>query len=240
MNAVGSDVSRITGIDYEDSTAAASEDERGTQAGGSTADDDNVETQVIGHGPSGFRLIEHDSGRRLGCDLKVGGSYFRYAVEAGSEGFILGLESLDLTGEVLAAGAIIVLPFVQVLGLRFVFVFVLILLGHDGLDWRQWKRFREENWATEKRHLADGASGRGLFDIGTTLLAVALPSESFFGPALFTWFQVERVSLDFLDDVFLLDLSLETTQRAFERLAVLQHNFSQTNSPPSGYGKYPG
>ena len=82
--------------------------------------------------------------------------------------------------------------------------------------------------------------GNGLFDVGTTLLAVPFSCESFFGPALLTRLQVERMSLDFLDDVFLLDLSLKTTQRAFERLAVLQHNFSQTNSPPSGYGKHPG
>jgi len=43
------------------------------------------------------------------------------------------------------------------------------------------------------------------------LLAGALASQSLFYPAFLTGFQVEGVSLDLFDDVFLLDLALETS-----------------------------
>lgn len=66
-----------------------------------------------------------------------------------------------------------------------------------------------------------------LFDIAWALLAIALACEGFFGAALFSRFQVERVTLDFFNDVFLLDLTLETTERAFERFAVLDVDFCQ-------------
>jgi hypothetical protein len=43
------------------------------------------------------------------------------------------------------------------------------------------------------------------------------------------------VSLNFLDDIFLLNFALKSSQSAFERLAILQMDFCQTkNSPPSG------
>jgi hypothetical protein len=50
---------------------------------------------------------------------------------------------------------------------------------------------------------------KALFDIPRALLAVTLSSESFFGAALFAWLQVKRVPFDFLNNVFLLNLSLE-------------------------------
>jgi hypothetical protein len=39
--------------------------------------------------------------------------------------------------------------------------------------------------------------------------------------------QVEGVFLDFLDDVFLLDFSLETAQSVFDRFTILNSNFRQ-------------
>jgi len=66
-----------------------------------------------------------------------------------------------------------------------------------------------------------------LFDILVSLFAVPLAGEGFFGSLLFAGFQVEGVTLDLLDDVLLLDLALETAQRAFERLAILHEYFSQ-------------
>ena len=48
-----------------------------------------------------------------------------------------------------------------------------------------------------------------LLDIARALLAVTLSGESFLGAAFFAWLQVERVPLDFLNDILLLNFSLE-------------------------------
>jgi len=40
------------------------------------------------------------------------------------------------------------------------------------------------------------------------------------------------MSLNFLDDVFLLDFALETTQRIFQRFAFLKSYFSQLSNTP--------
>ena len=48
-----------------------------------------------------------------------------------------------------------------------------------------------------------------LFDLARALLAVALAGESFFRAALFTWLEVKGVPLDFLNDVFLLNLAFK-------------------------------
>ncbi len=66
-----------------------------------------------------------------------------------------------------------------------------------------------------------------LFNFAWALLAVALAGESFFGATLFTRFQVKRMPLDLLNDVFLLYFTFEPSQSAFERLAILQMDFCQ-------------
>ena len=66
-----------------------------------------------------------------------------------------------------------------------------------------------------------------LFDILVSLLTVPLAGEGFFGSLLFAGFQVEGVTLNLLNDVLLLDLALETAQRAFQRLTILHEYFSQ-------------
>jgi hypothetical protein len=73
-----------------------------------------------------------------------------------------------------------------------------------------------------------------LLDVGTTLLAIALTSESFFSTAFLAGLEVKGVTLDLFNNVFLLNLALEPAESAFQRFAVLQHYFCQTNSPPSG------
>src|SRR5687767_8483760 len=65
------------------------------------------------------------------------------------------------------------------------------------------------------------------------LLSVALPGQSLLGPALVTRLQVERVLLDVLDDVFLLNLTLEATEGALDRLAFLNLDFSHASYTPS-------
>src|SRR5258708_290031 len=53
---------------------------------------------------------------------------------------------------------------------------------------------------------------QGLLCVARPLLAVALASQGFFGALLLARFQIERVPLDFLDNVFLLHFALETAQ----------------------------
>jgi hypothetical protein len=49
---------------------------------------------------------------------------------------------------------------------------------------------------------------------------------------LFARLEIERVLLDILNDVFLLNLAFETAKSAFEGLAFVQNNFRQIQSPP--------
>src|SRR5690348_8329716 len=68
---------------------------------------------------------------------------------------------------------------------------------------------------------------RWLFDFPWALFAVALSGQCFLLTALFTWFQVERVTFDFLHNVCLLHCAFKATQRAFQSFAVLQMYFCQ-------------
>jgi hypothetical protein len=45
------------------------------------------------------------------------------------------------------------------------------------------------------------------------------------------------VALNLFDNVFLLDFALEAAQGVFERLALLQSNFGQTDTPPNPSGR---
>ena len=65
-----------------------------------------------------------------------------------------------------------------------------------------------------------------------SLLPGPFASQGFFYSPLFSRFQVVRVFLDFLDDIFLLDLALEATQRVFEGFSLLKSHFSQTANTP--------
>jgi hypothetical protein len=76
--------------------------------------------------------------------------------------------------------------------------------------------------------LPSRADAVGLVLIVSYLLADAFASQSLLYPALLTGFQVEGMLLDLLDDVFLLDLALETSQRVFQRFSILQSYFCQT------------
>src|SRR6266852_3764424 len=75
---------------------------------------------------------------------------------------------------------------------------------------------------------------RSLIRFAPLLLAQSLPRKRFLGPALLAGFHVEAVLLDFLDDVFLLHLALETAQGILQRLAFLDNDFSHgILSPPN-------
>jgi len=66
-----------------------------------------------------------------------------------------------------------------------------------------------------------------LLDVLIALFAIPLPRQGFLGPAAFAGLQVKGVALDLLDDVFLLDLALETAECAFERFTFLHEYFGQ-------------
>ena len=75
----------------------------------------------------------------------------------------------------------------------------------------------------------------------TNLLTITLTSKRFFHTLLFTWFQIKRVTLDFLDDVFRLHLALEATQCILKGFAFLYSNLCQekytSKHSQSGYLK---
>ena len=68
-----------------------------------------------------------------------------------------------------------------------------------------------------------------LFGVPAGLLPVPFAGKSCFHTLLFAWFQVEGVALDLFDDVFLLHLPLETTERILKSLTFLESNFCQMN-----------
>ncbi len=65
-----------------------------------------------------------------------------------------------------------------------------------------------------------------LLRLSTEFLTVPLTRQGLLGPALVTRLQVERMLLDVLDDVFLLNLALEAAECTFDRLALLNLDFS--------------
>ncbi len=70
----------------------------------------------------------------------------------------------------------------------------------------------------------------------TRFFTATFTCKRFLHTLLFTWFQVEGMTLDLLDDVFLLNFAFETPQSIFEGLALLQSNFSQRTTPPNSSG----
>jgi len=66
----------------------------------------------------------------------------------------------------------------------------------------------------------------------TRFFSAALTGQRFFYALFFARLQVKGVTLDLLDDVFLLHLALEATQCIFEGLALLKSYFCQLNYTP--------
>jgi hypothetical protein len=73
----------------------------------------------------------------------------------------------------------------------------------------------------------------------TNFLTITLPCKRFFHAFLLTWFQIKRVTLDFLDDVFGLHLALEAPQGVLKGFALLYSNLCQekytSKQSQSGY-----
>ena len=74
-----------------------------------------------------------------------------------------------------------------------------------------------------------------LFDgFSTNLLAAAFAGQGLLDAFPLPRFQVEGVLLDLFNDVFLLNLALESAQRIFDGLTILNPNLSQSKHPHSG------
>jgi len=67
--------------------------------------------------------------------------------------------------------------------------------------------------------------------VSATLLAVTLAGKRFLGALLLARLQIERMTLDFFNNVLLKDLTLKAFERAFQAFAIVNLNFSQRNSP---------
>ena len=66
----------------------------------------------------------------------------------------------------------------------------------------------------------------------TRFFPAALARQCFLHTLLLARLQVKGVTLDLLDNVFLLHLALESTQCVFEGLALLKSYFCQLNYTP--------
>ena len=72
----------------------------------------------------------------------------------------------------------------------------------------------------------------GLILLLARFLPAALTRQRFLHPLLFTRLQVKRVTFHFLNNVFLLYLSLEAAKRILQGLALLNSDFSQSYCTP--------
>ena len=67
-----------------------------------------------------------------------------------------------------------------------------------------------------------------------SFFTATLARQGFFYALFLARLQVVGVTLYFFDDVFLLNLALETAEGILQRLALLQSDFGQTLHPPTG------
>jgi hypothetical protein len=78
--------------------------------------------------------------------------------------------------------------------------------------------------------------GRGdpipLILLFASLFSAAFTRERFFNALLFAGLQVKGVSLDLLDNIFLLNLALKAAQRVLEGFALLEPDFCQPDNTP--------
>ncbi len=92
----------------------------------------------------------------------------------------------------------------------------------------------QQTWGTVGKERAPAfAAARGtLVLLFACFLPAALAGQCFFHPLLLAWLQVKGVTLDLLDDVFLLHFALKATQRIFEGFSLLKSDFCQLNYTP--------
>jgi hypothetical protein len=67
-----------------------------------------------------------------------------------------------------------------------------------------------------------------LFDLPATLLPVSLARQCLLDTQFLARLQIKGMPLDLFNDVFLLHLTLEASERVFQGFTVLESYFSQT------------
>ena len=72
------------------------------------------------------------------------------------------------------------------------------------------------------------------FRTSPDFLLASFPRQGLLDALLLSRLQIEGMLFHFLNDVFLLDFSLETTEGVLYRLAFLNSNFSHSYTPPIG------
>ena len=94
-------------------------------------------------------------------------------------------------------------------------------------------RLSLESFRGGRSKLIPPTTNVGLVRFFADLFAVALAGKGFLDTLLLAWFQVEGVTLDFLDDVLGLNLALEAAQGILERLTFLYTNLCQEKNTSS-------
>src|SRR5262245_12895856 len=92
---------------------------------------------------------------------------------------------------------------------------------------------RRLNGSSTRGRSCGGSAPRGnLVGLAPLLLAGTFAGQGLLGAPFVAGLQIKGVFLDVLDDVFLLDLSLETAERAFDGLAFLDADFCHGSNTP--------
>ena len=102
-------------------------------------------------------------------------------------------------------------------------------------SWYSLKLRNSDNSSYELPNKFSGPSGQTvritaftiLVLLAARFLSITFPRQRFLYSAFFTGFQIIGMSLDFLNNIFLLDLPFEPAQSVFKRLSLLQPNFGQ-------------
>ena len=87
---------------------------------------------------------------------------------------------------------------------------------NDGCEWRHFAAVRLIRFF---------AGDPDLLDHAAVFFAIAFAREGRFEAALFAGWNIEGVTFDFTNNIFLLHLTLEATESALERLIVAQLDF---------------
>ena len=66
-----------------------------------------------------------------------------------------------------------------------------------------------------------------LFDFPATFLPVSFARQGLLDPQFLARLQIEGVTFDLFDDVFLLHLAFKSPERVFQGFTVLESDFSQ-------------
>ena len=93
-------------------------------------------------------------------------------------------------------------------------------------------RISNENEQKEGAAAREGGGPDVLVLLLACLFTAAFPRQRFLDALFLAGLQVEGVTLNLLDNIFLLHLTLEATQRILKRFSLLNSDFCQTDYTP--------